>query len=101
MRKNLQIPVGRRHWLGKPDAAFSKSKNCYFHWLNIQYYDGMETTSQIWIAACAHELQRRWRTVEPQQLEEVAADLWRCDWLRVLPPDQAAMEWLRPVTTEN
>ena len=41
------------------------------------YIGRMEINEEIWIAACAHELQRRWRTVEPMHLEELAADLWR------------------------
>ena len=58
----------------------------------------METTAEIWIAACAHELQRRWRTVDPEQLEELAADLWQVSELQSLSPAQAARQWLRPVT---
>jgi len=58
----------------------------------------METTEEIWIAACAHELQRRWRTIDPEQLEELATDLWRVVELRVLSPTQAAKTWLTPVT---
>jgi hypothetical protein len=50
-----------------------------------------------WIAACAHQLQRRWRTVDPEQLEEVAADLWVDPALRTLSPIRAAAEWLEPV----
>ena len=57
----------------------------------------METTAEIWIAACAHELQRRWRTVDPAQLEELATDLWKVAELRSLSPVQAAKTWLRPV----
>ena len=57
----------------------------------------METTEEIWIAACAHALQRHWRTVDPAQLEEVAADLWMDDRLRVLMPGEAAGLWLEPV----
>lgn len=57
----------------------------------------MEINEQIWIAACAHELQRRWRTVEPEQLEEVAGDLWRDERLGVMAPAEAAGEWLRPM----
>ncbi len=56
-----------------------------------------EMTAEIWIAACAHRLQQRWRTVDPLLLEEVAADLWRDDRLRALPPDAAAVAWLDPV----
>ena len=51
----------------------------------------------IWIAACAHRLQQQWRTVDPLQLEEVAAELWRDERLRSLPPDAAAVVWLGPV----
>jgi hypothetical protein len=54
--------------------------------------------ADIWIAACAHQLQRQWRTVDPEQLEEVAADLWRNERLRALPPVQAAARWLEPVS---
>src|SRR5262245_37829632 len=50
-----------------------------------------------WIAACAHQLQRRWRTVDPEVLEDVAADLWADESLRALPATRAASEWLRPL----
>lgn len=52
-----------------------------------------------WIAACAHRLQRQWRTVDPEQLEDVAADLWRDPRLRAMTPADAAVDWLRPVAT--
>ena len=51
----------------------------------------------LWIAACAHHLQRQWRTVDPDQLEEVAGDLWRDERLRALPPSEAARVWLEPL----
>jgi hypothetical protein len=51
----------------------------------------------VWIAACAHALQQRWRTVDPAQLEEVADDLWQNERLRAMPPRQAAESWLEPV----
>lgn len=54
--------------------------------------------AHIWIAACAHQLQQQWRTVDPAQLEELAGDLWRDESLRVLSPDEAARVWLEPVT---
>ncbi|PZQ02490.1 MAG: hypothetical protein DI587_03315 [Variovorax paradoxus] len=54
---------------------------------------------QTWIAACAHRLQLQWRTVDPGQLEEVAADLWGDERLRDLEPVQAAGEWLRPINS--
>lgn len=61
----------------------------------------MEMPPEIWIAACAHELQRRWRTIDPDQLAETATDLWRDKTLRDLPPAQAAVAWLRPVINLN
>jgi len=45
-----------------------------------------EIAADVWIAACAHRLQQQWRTVDPLLLEEVAADLWRDERLRSLPP---------------
>ena len=53
----------------------------------------------IWIDACAHRLQRQWRTVDPEQLEQVAADLWADPLLRLMSPAEAAVEWLRPVAS--
>jgi len=51
----------------------------------------------VWIAACAHRLQRQWHTVDPEQLEEVARDLARDPRLRAMAPDLAAVDWLRPL----
>ena len=50
----------------------------------------MEIIAEIWIAACAHALQRHWRTVDPEQLEELARDLWRDERLRGMSPNEAA-----------
>lgn len=58
--------------------------------------DDMPAT--LWIAACAHRLQQRWHTVDPLELEDVARDLWRDARLRSMLPDQAAVDWLRPIT---
>ena len=55
----------------------------------------------VWIAACAHELAKRWRTVDPEQLEGVAEDLAHDAHLREMPPDLAAAEWLRPISTSK
>lgn len=52
---------------------------------------------EIWIAVCAHRLQRQWRTIDPEQLDEVAAELLRDERLREMPPDAAAVAWLGPV----
>lgn len=52
----------------------------------------------LWIAACAHRLQQRWHTVDALELEEVARDLRRDARLRAMLPDEAAMDWLRPIT---
>ena len=51
----------------------------------------------LWIAACAHRLQRQWPTVDPEQLEEVARDLARDPRLRAMDPGSAAIDWLRPL----
>ena len=53
----------------------------------------------IWIAACAHQLQQRWRTADPKELEAVAEGLYRDAALRPLGPCEAAVEWLKPVST--
>jgi len=59
----------------------------------------MENVSAaLWVAACAHRLQQQWHTVDPLELEEVARELWRDERLRRLPPDEAAIDWLTPVT---
>lgn len=52
----------------------------------------------LWIAACAHRLQQRWHTVDPLELEDVARELWRDERLRAMSPDDAAADWLRPIT---
>ena len=52
----------------------------------------------LWIAACAHRLQQQWHTVDPLELEDVARDLWRDARLRAMRPEEAAVEWLRPIT---
>jgi hypothetical protein len=50
-----------------------------------------------WLRLVSARLQQRWPTVEPQRLEDVAFDLFNDPRLRQLPPEQAAVEWLRPV----
>ena len=55
-------------------------------------------TAEIWIAVCAHRLQQRWRTVDPKELEEAAAELWRDERFREMEPAAAAARWLGPVT---
>ena len=56
---------------------------------------------EIWIAVCAHRLQRQWRTVDPEQLDELAADLWKDERLRALAPDDAATLWLEPLASAD
>lgn len=53
----------------------------------------------VWIAACAHRLQQQWRTVDPEQLEELAGDLWRDERLRSMLPGDAAQVWLQPLAS--
>jgi hypothetical protein len=56
-----------------------------------------EIPEPIWTAACAHRLQKHWRTVDPTELEVVAAEIWHDPRLRQLSPEAAAVEWLRPL----
>ena len=56
-------------------------------------------TDDLWIAALAHHLARRWRTVDPDVLEDLAADIAHDPRLRTLAPDEAAVLWLEPVGT--
>ena len=51
----------------------------------------------LWIGACAHQLQRHWRTVDPDELAQVALTLAHDPTLRRLSPQAAVSEWLRPV----
>ena len=53
--------------------------------------------NELWIAALAHHLARRWRTVDPDVLEGVAADIALDAGLRAMAPDEAAARWLQPV----
>ena len=52
----------------------------------------------LWIAACAHRLRQRWHTVDALELEDVARTLRRDARLRAMLPDEAANDWLRPLT---
>ncbi|EHR72071.1 hypothetical protein BurJ1DRAFT_3262 [Burkholderiales bacterium JOSHI_001] len=47
-----------------------------------------------WIRRCSARLQAQWRTVDPEELEQVAVDLLRDARLRAMPPEQAAVAWL-------
>jgi hypothetical protein len=55
--------------------------------------------TDLWIYYCAQQLKRHWRTVDPEQLEELAADLACEAHLRALSPRAAALKWLEPVMT--
>ena len=46
----------------------------------------------IGIAAFTHELAKRWRTVDAEQLEGLAEDLAHDAHLRQMPPNRAAIE---------
>ncbi len=54
-----------------------------------------------WIAACAHRLHRQWRSVQIEDVEEIAAALWREPTFRTMTPVAAAEQWLRPVMAEG
>jgi hypothetical protein len=54
-----------------------------------------EIHASEWIDRCSTRLQEQWRTVDPTQLDDMAIDLWRDPHWRAMPPEQAAVEWLR------
>jgi hypothetical protein len=54
-----------------------------------------------WITKCAERLHEHWHTVEPGQLEEVAVDIWKNDYLRSMGPVEAAAFWLTPVVVSG
>jgi len=56
-------------------------------------------TEAQWIAIAAHRLQHRWRTINPGQLDDLAADLWQDEALRALDPSKAIDRWLTPIWT--
>ena len=56
-----------------------------------------DIAANTWVAACAHHLQKHWRTVDPVQLEEAARELLNNAQLQPLAPADAAALWLRPV----
>ena len=62
----------------------------------------METTTRLsrWLAAVSARLQQRWPTIDPEQLDDLALDLWRDEKLRAMEPERAADEWLRPVNAD-
>lgn len=45
---------------------------------------------------CARQLKMHWRTVDPDQLEELANDLAQEPILRQLSPQAAAAKWMEP-----
>ena len=50
-----------------------------------------------WTAAAAHRLRFRWRTIPPEDLEELADTLWEDADLRDLEPEIAVEQWLAPI----
>jgi hypothetical protein len=54
-----------------------------------------------WVAIAAHRLQCRWHSINPGQLDDVAAELWRDEHLRGLPPKEAVDAWLTPILTAD
>ena len=57
-----------------------------------------EIPTDLWIFYCAKRLKMHWRTVSPEQLEELAADLALEPHLREMSQQAAAVMWLEPVT---
>ena len=58
-------------------------------------------TEAQWIAIAAHRLQHSWRSINPGQLDDLAADPWRDEQLRALEPVQAIDHWLAPIWTAD
>jgi hypothetical protein len=56
-----------------------------------------QLTEAQWVAIAAHRLQHRWRSINPGQLDDLAAELWRDTALRALEPAAAVDTWLAPV----
>ncbi|MDP9044156.1 MAG: hypothetical protein M3O01_05055 [Pseudomonadota bacterium] len=54
-----------------------------------------------WVAIAAHRLHHRWRSINPLQLDEVAAELWKDAQWRELEPVRAVDAWLTPVSTSE
>jgi len=54
-------------------------------------------TEAQWIDIAAHRLQHRWRSINPGQLDDLAADLCRDQRLLSLETTKAVDEWLTPV----
>jgi hypothetical protein len=68
-----------------------------------QYIDWMDELSFMpdsWLHRVSTRLQAQWPTVAPEQLDDLALDLWRDERLRSMPPEDAAAAWLRPVLPE-
>lgn len=84
------LPSDRYRAAISPIAAYCTS---------IQYPPPvMERLSQQeWVVIASHHLTHRWRHVDPQQLDEVAAELYCDESLRRLAPDEAACVWLAPL----
>jgi hypothetical protein len=54
-----------------------------------------------WIDRCSKRLQEHWRNVEPAQLDDLAIELWSKPEWRALPPEQAALGWLKQGVLAN
>lgn len=48
-----------------------------------------------WIDRCAARLREQWRSVEAARLDDLAVELWSDRRWNVLPPETAAVEWLK------
>jgi hypothetical protein len=56
-----------------------------------------QLTQPEWVAIAAHRLHYRWRSINPVQLEDVAAELWKDEHLSSLEPARAVDAWLTPI----
>ncbi len=48
-----------------------------------------------WIERCAVRLHEHWRSVDAARLDDLAVELWSEARWNSLPPETAAVEWLK------
>ena len=58
-------------------------------------------TASEWIDRVSAQLQKRWPTIDPARLDDLASDLWTDERLRAMSPDAAAADWLEPVSSRR
>lgn len=97
LRNSGRAGSPRGHAAGQ-GAGFGGQRTTLVKCTALRYRAVMnQTEPEIWIAACAHCLQKHWRTIDPVQLKDVARELLEHNPLGPIKPADAAALWLRPV----